>query len=121
MPLSDQIIVLGADGKVTEQGTFDHLRSLDGFVNKLILHPDLLQSKAEDSQSVGVSTNKPSGSKALQCPSASDAADLARRVGDVSVYKYYLRFFGWKLASVSITSSVIYVFAAKFPSKSPAF
>jgi ATP-binding cassette subfamily C (CFTR/MRP) protein 1 len=113
-------MVLSADGKITEQGSFEQLRTQDGFVNKIILQPELLQSKADEIIPADGSSNRPSPAapKALRGPTASDAADLARRIGDISVYKYYLHAIGWKSASISIGVSVIYTFAARFPRKS---
>ncbi|TVY29246.1 ABC transporter [Lachnellula hyalina] len=117
LPLSDQIIVLGADGNIAEQGTFKQLRSQDGFVNKIILSPELLQSKENQKISANPSSNQPSGAapKSLRGPTASDTADLSRRIGDISVYKYYLHAIGWKNVTVSIVTSVIYMFCTIFP------
>ncbi|TVY44829.1 ABC transporter, partial [Lachnellula subtilissima] len=108
LPLSDQIIVLGADGKIAEQGSFKQLRSQDGFVNKIILQPELLQSKENQKISANASSNQPLGAapKALRGPTASDTADLSRRIGDISVYKYYLHAIGWKNVTISIVTSV---------------
>ncbi|TVY88460.1 ABC transporter [Lachnellula willkommii] len=117
LPLSNQIIVLGADGKIAEQGSFEELRSQDGFVNRIILQPELLQSKESEKVSANASSSQPleAGPKTLRGPTASDAADLSRRIGDISVYKYYLRAIGWKNVTVSIVASVVYTFCSIFP------
>lgn len=94
--LADNIIVLDKGGKTVEQGTFSELRSQNGFVSQLVLHPELLEPlRAEVSSST---TASPAGiPKVLQGPSANDAADLARKTGDISVYKYYVKSIGWKI------------------------
>ena len=118
LPLSNQIIVLSAGGKIAEQGSFEQLRSQDGFVNKVILQPELLQSK-DEIVPTNASSNEPlrAAPKALRGPTASDAADLNRRIGDISVYKYYLNAIGWKSATISIITSVVNMFGARFPRK----
>jgi ATP-binding cassette subfamily C (CFTR/MRP) protein 1 len=115
--LADNIVVLGADGHIIEQGTFNHLRSQDGFVSKLLFHPDLLEPKVnpslEDSE-VNKAT-QPAVPKALKGPSASDAADLTRQIGDTSVYVYYFKSIGWKISLVNVGSSFLFALGSKFP------
>jgi hypothetical protein len=117
LPLSDHIVVLGADGKVAEQGSFDDLRVQHGFVNKIILKPDLLQSNADNVKQTGSSSQAPSlpVPKAPRGPAASDADDLSRRIGDTAVYKYYLRAIGWRIALVNGTGALIYMLSSIFP------
>jgi len=117
LPLSDHIIVLGVDGKIAEQGNFEDLRQQNGFVNKIILKPELLHSNADKIEQTEFSTKapSPSTSKALRGPTASDADDLSRRIGDTAVYKYYLRAIGWKIALVNGTGAFIYMLSATFP------
>ena len=112
--------MLGEDGRVIEQGSFEYLRSSDGFVSSLILHPELLGRHHPESGSGESSSNtrsdKPSAApKVLRGPTANDAADLTRQIGDLSVYKYYLASIGWKIGLASGAASFMYMLGSRFP------
>jgi hypothetical protein len=120
LSLADNIVVLGADGKVAEQGTYEYLRSQGGFVSNILLHPELLQSKANIAADEAVETLKRSQAPtqvAAKEPSANDVADLTRQIGDTAVYMYYLRSIGWKLALGNISSSCLFAVSLRFPGK----
>jgi len=111
--------VLGSQGNVIEQGTFDHLRSLDGFVSKLLIHPELL---TPDNNSILDEKNIPKAADATnpgipKARAANDAADLTRQIGDTSVYIYYFRSIGWKISLVNVASSFVFALGTKFPCK----
>lgn len=114
--LADNIIVLDKSGRAIEQGTFADLRSQNGFVSRLVLHPELLESgKSEVASSTAVSA--PSIPKILQGPSANDAADLARKTGDISVYKYYIKSIGWKIGLANLAGVLIDTLGKGSPGK----
>jgi ATP-binding cassette subfamily C (CFTR/MRP) protein 1 len=117
LPLADNILVLDKDGKVVEQGTFEYLRSRDGFVSKLMLHPELLESKSRSGDAEDASQKVPAAAvaKVLRGPSANDAADLARQTGDISVYKYYLKSIGWKIGLANGIGSLVFMLGTKTP------
>jgi ATP-binding cassette subfamily C (CFTR/MRP) protein 1 len=113
LPLADNIIVLDPSGRISEQGSFTYLRQKDGFVSRLMLQPELLERHSERSSD---STQKgPVVPKVLQGPSANDMADRTRRIGDASVYKYYLAAIGWKLGLWVIVLLALYTVTLKFP------
>ncbi len=119
--LADNIIVLGADGRIAEQGTFEQLRSRGGFVSKLLLNPELLKSRTAETGANDKTNQKTKTAavipKAPHGATPNDVEDLTRRVGDLSVYKYYARSIGWKIASVNITCSLIASICQTFPCK----
>ncbi|KAH8881646.1 P-loop containing nucleoside triphosphate hydrolase protein [Thozetella sp. PMI_491] len=47
LPSADQIIVLGADGKIGQSGTFEELRAVDGYVKNLALESTTPESDTE--------------------------------------------------------------------------
>jgi ATP-binding cassette subfamily C (CFTR/MRP) protein 1 len=120
LPLADNILVLDKDGKVVEQGTFDYLRSRDGFVSKLMLHPELLKSGSRSDNTENTLQKMPAAAvaKVLPGPSANDAADLARQTGDISVYKYYLKSIGWKIGLANGIGSFVLMLGTKSPRES---
>ena len=72
-------MVLGKDGLVVQQGTYDSLRSQTGYIGNLLLKSSTL-SKAETNSSNEVIN------KSLKGPSRDDVLDLTRKTGDFSVY-----------------------------------
>jgi ATP-binding cassette subfamily C (CFTR/MRP) protein 1 len=120
LPLADNILALDKDGKVVEQGTFDYLRSRDGFVSKLMLHPELLKSGSRSDDTENTLQKMPAAAvaKVLPGPSANDAADLARQTGDISVYKYYLKSIGWKIGLANGIGSFVLMLGTKSPRES---
>jgi ATP-binding cassette, subfamily C (CFTR/MRP), member 1 len=123
LSLADNVIVIGTDGCIAEQGAFEVLRSQDGFVSKLLLHPELLESKphADAGGNNDIeSKTKPSSSapKPLRGgATANDVTDLTRRIGDLSVYKYYLKSIGWKFVLANTAACVVSTIAQLFPRK----
>jgi ATP-binding cassette subfamily C (CFTR/MRP) protein 1 len=117
--LADCIIVIGADGRIAEQGTFETLRSQNGFVGKLLFDPELKPYSGPGPSYGGDSMTRPSATipHVLRGAPANNAADLARRTGDFSVYKYYLRSIGWKIALVCIASCSASMIGLTFPRK----
>jgi ATP-binding cassette subfamily C (CFTR/MRP) protein 1 len=122
LPLADNIIVLGSNGQVLEQGSYAHLRSKDGFVSQVLVHPEMLQqrSSARPEEAAEPVKGKGKGTGAVpkdfQGPSANDVSDLTRRTGDTAVYKYYLSSIGWKLCLASAVSGFLYMIGSNFPS-----
>jgi ATP-binding cassette subfamily C (CFTR/MRP) protein 1 len=79
LPLADLILVL-ANSKIEEQGTWDDLRSSTGYVSKL-------QVKESDPDSAQIAANeKPSTVPGTTPPSKDDMLDLSRKLGDLSLY-----------------------------------
>lgn len=59
--------------------------------------------------------NEPSTSVSAK-PTPQDDNDSARQQGDLSLYLYYLKVMGWKLATSVLVSGVGFAFMATFPS-----
>jgi ATP-binding cassette subfamily C (CFTR/MRP) protein 1 len=114
LPLADNIIVLDPRGCISEQGSFVYLRQKDGFVRKVMRQPELL----EQSHSKRSSESAQKGHavpKIFPGPTANDVADRTRRIGDVSVYKYYMATIGWKIGLWSVVLLALYTVTLKFP------
>jgi ATP-binding cassette, subfamily C (CFTR/MRP), member 1 len=74
------MILVLADSKIEEQGTWDDLRSSTGYISKL-------HAKESDSDSAQNAANvKPSTVPGTTPPSNNDILDLSRKTGDLSVY-----------------------------------
>lgn len=104
-----------AGGRISEQGSFESLRSKDGFVSKVILHPDLLEhGSAKPIEEESTKKALPI-SKILQGPTANDVAERTRRIGDFAIYKYYYAAIGSKLFMSIMALATVYVVMGNFP------
>ncbi|KAG9247609.1 putative multidrug resistance protein [Calycina marina] len=87
LPLADLIVVL-ADSKIEEQGTWADLQTSTGHISKL-------QVKVADQQSARNTGNEnPSTMPGTSSPPITDKLDLSRQTGDLSVYSYYFNTIG---------------------------
>jgi len=112
LPSADYIIALGANGKVLEQGTFEQLNKLDGYVKSFSV-----QQGKRNSEII----TEPLGKRTLGTMVASPLVDAMdekkRQLGDLSVYKYYFRSIGWFATFMFFALSAICGFFLTFPSK----
>ncbi|KAF9878386.1 hypothetical protein CkaCkLH20_03878 [Colletotrichum karsti] len=111
LPRADHVIVLGADGRVAEMGTFDDLRERSAYVRSLMIRtmdvedgsrsPLLLDDDGRTiPSSLGGDSKNPS-----RVPASDDtylptepADDFTRRLGDASIYKYLAGHIGlWRV------------------------
>jgi len=104
--------VLDDAGLLIEQGTFDYLKTREGFVSNMTQAQTFAR---KDEEPKPVFENKAPLPKALRGPSANDIEDLTRRTGDISVYKYYFASIGWKLTSGLVLTVAINTLASSFP------
>ncbi|EAT78337.2 hypothetical protein SNOG_14100 [Parastagonospora nodorum SN15] len=107
LPDADQIIVLGHDGFSTEQGSFSELVSRPGsYLSKLSLQNGA--GFLEDRISYALYEAL---AKAL--PPHIEAPDSS--VGDLEIYKYYIKTFGWTRWWIFIAICSFYGFGVVFP------
>ncbi len=118
---ADKIIVLGNDGTILEEGSFEELSQQQGHVFNLSLQPPdwKYENKPETDSHEDTPFNTISGYIPDQAVlSKEDAeAEASRRTGDLSVYKFYLGSVGWLAAIIFIVMMIAFVFCTTFPSK----
>ncbi|PYI31455.1 putative multidrug resistance protein [Aspergillus indologenus CBS 114.80] len=96
--LADQIISLDDSGHIAHQGSwtdFSHGGVLELLHEAASADVGLQGRSDEAAPQSKLSRPLP---KALRGPTATDVSDLSRRTGDLAVYKFYARSFGWKLS-----------------------
>lgn len=101
--------MLGADGRVTEQGSYDNLIATSNYANVF-------------DRETKVSDIVPSQESALDDEILQDRAldendmlSVSRKVGDKTVYRYYFQNVGWVLIGLYLASSCAFVFGLNFP------
>jgi ATP-binding cassette, subfamily C (CFTR/MRP), member 1 len=101
LPYADHIISLDATGHITEQGSFDQLRSSGGYVENLaIRHKHEADPNSTDELSSpgrGKST-----AERIATQVKAEEEDLNRPIGEWSTYKYYFASIGWSRSLLSL-------------------
>lgn len=99
LPYSNHIIALDSSGHISEQGSFNDLKSSGGYVQSLAA-----KHKEENESDVKQDAAIPTLAKPVPIAEAEDTelevAELNRRTGDFAVYKYYFDSIGWKQNTV---------------------
>jgi hypothetical protein len=89
LPQADLIIVLGADGQIVKQGSFNELRDNSGDFTHIGRGQILQTDEAENVEEVPDLPNQPAESI------KGSSADDQRQTMDFAVYKYYFSALGW--------------------------
>lgn len=116
LAFANQAIVL-QDGKILEQGPPRKLQVWNTYLLDKNTSTSVLKL-AEESQ-LAVQNNKP---QVHDDPGSDESEkEMERKLGDLSVYAYYLRAAGFGKISLYFTCLVIGVFCSQFPSESILF
>lgn len=102
LPYADHIISLDASGRITEQGSLNHLRDAGGYVEGL----ETKRKYESDSDIIGRLTEALSpalAKKAAEKKKEDEEDELNRSVSEWSTYKYYLSSIGWSRALLSLS------------------
>jgi ABC-type multidrug transport system fused ATPase/permease subunit len=118
IPGADHIIALG-DGCIVEQGDFNTLMTLRGYVYRLRAWDSSLNKSSAEEPSSEMAAHGPEVSMARkiesQRSSLEDKTDVLRQSGDKSVYKHYLKSMGWTLAGLAMFCAALWGFFTNFP------
>ncbi|KAK4164429.1 canalicular multispecific organic anion transporter 1 [Cladorrhinum sp. PSN259] len=90
LPSANNIVALGSDGKVVEQGTFQELMTKGGYVYKLDIRET--DSSSSDGESALIDSSAPKVTSKITAPKATPigkSTDQARATGDWAVYRHY--------------------------------
>ncbi|KAK6213502.1 abc transporter [Colletotrichum tabaci] len=110
---ADNVVILGDDGHIANQGTFDSIRSSTYLENLSI---DI--NRRDDATPSG--DVDPLESKKQDRPPKNDAEidpeqDLLRTAGDTTLYWYYFKSIGWQCGSAGAIFLVLNCFVNVFP------
>ena len=106
--LANHIMVLSTDGHVDQQGSYEELRAQSGFISSAVR-----EATREDHQTTSLSNSKVI--KELKESHEEETLDLARKTGDLSVYKYYLQSIPLVWAPLFFGSCAGFAFCFNFP------
>jgi ATP-binding cassette subfamily C (CFTR/MRP) protein 1 len=106
LPYSDHVICLDSLGRVSEQGSFDHLKASGGYVESLATKH---KSESASEKSIEV-TDKPKEIALIKAEIEEidiETEELNRQTGDFAVYKYYFASIGWRNTSPYVASVIL--------------
>lgn len=111
LPWAHQIIALGKDGEIVEQGTLAQLNAMDGYVRSFAL-----QNSSEEMVDTSGKPSEELKSLAKSALPLKDALDKNRQTGDLTVYAYYFRAAGFLSTFTFVLFSALSAFFDVFPS-----
>jgi ABC-type multidrug transport system fused ATPase/permease subunit len=110
---ADYIIVLGTDGKIAEQGTFEQLSQGDGYVGHLDF-AERAHVEEEEEEEEKLTIKKKARQSIVQIKEEEEIAE-AKTAGDLTIYAYYISTFGWVKWIIFCTFCALYGFGTAFP------
>lgn len=112
MPYADHVISLDSDGTVSEQGTFDKLEIMSGYVSTFNLPKPDWDFVEEKPSTMTTYTYVPPNPNQIQ---DNLEAEANRSTGDMTIYLYYVRAIGWGPTSIFIIAMTAFIFCISFP------
>lgn len=112
---ADYIIALGG-GSVSEQGTFDALRSGDGYVHNLLLGSSSEGNTSSEEIKESIQKKSPVSKVKAEKLAVTASMDASRQVGDGAVYKEYMQSMGRVLAGSAVLFACLWGFFLNFSS-----
>ncbi|MCJ1413888.1 hypothetical protein MMC32_000213 [Xylographa parallela] len=108
LSIADHVVVLGTNGRITQQGSFEELNAVEGYVQSLSL----------EKQEPSAILKHDIETVPLIMPDAFinlPPADGDRRTGDMSLYTYYIQTVGIPQSIFFVGLLSLYVFFLSFP------
>ena len=108
---ADQIVVLGRDGRIVEQGSFKKLRSnRNSFLHTIELREEMSSDNGPEETNDAIETLPNMVGKSDDAPVSAST----RRTGEFSTYAYWFRSFGLKLCLLFLAATLSAGFCWKF-------
>jgi ATP-binding cassette subfamily C (CFTR/MRP) protein 1 len=123
LPYVDHVIVLGADGRIAQQGSFDELNMREGYITGLLLpKPDWRYMTEEEETKSEETASSSSLNGIVAATEATEEKDSKmieanRSTGDLTVYKFYIDSIGALYLTVFLFFICAFVFSTSFPGK----
>ncbi|KAF2106756.1 P-loop containing nucleoside triphosphate hydrolase protein [Lophiotrema nucula] len=107
---ADHIIALGIDGTITEQGSFSELFRQDGYVGNL-----QYGDRKEHHQAAEPKATIKGFKQSLVASREAEEIEKTSGAGDLTIYAYYIRTFGWFRWFLFCLFCALYGFGTAFP------
>jgi ATP-binding cassette, subfamily C (CFTR/MRP), member 1 len=110
LPLAEQIIALGADGRIVEQGTYERLKANQKYVQSLDIQNTAKIGEQSDTHALCRASEPSMDVAGIK----SELDDCQSQPGDFAAYKQYLSTFGTISLSLFLILSIISAFCRNF-------
>ncbi|KAF4462606.1 Multidrug resistance-associated 1 [Fusarium albosuccineum] len=112
---ADHIICLDKNGSISEQGSYDKLKTTTGYVQTLPREidasPTSTTSERPTEEEVSVDGSMPQA----DCSSGHEQQDVRRQLGDSTVYRYYFSSIGGGFLFTLLALEIVWAFLESFP------
>lgn len=117
---ADNLIVLSKDGRVEGKGRFDELARKNEYIQSLSCSISSEDNSIEEESEESVSRLEEVQEvkqKARETAERETVPNTPRGGGDISLYTYYIRSFGWWVFGLTLVFASLFVFCISFPRK----
>ncbi|KGO44507.1 ABC transporter, integral membrane type 1 [Penicillium expansum] len=115
---ADNLIVLSKDGRVEGKGRFDELARKNEYIQSLSCSISSEDNSIEEESEESVSRLEEVQEvkqKARETAERETVPNTPRGGGDISLYTYYIRSFGWWVFGLTLVFASLFVFCISFP------
>ena len=109
----DRVIALSQDGKVIQDGTFDTLKKIPGYINDVSEPSVEFSGSGQESSDSAKSEEPPKSENAAEAPEP-EANDSKPAGTDLSVYRYYFSRINWKNTAMFLIFQVSLAVSSAF-------
>ena len=115
---ADYVVVLGSNGTIAEQGTFEELIAAEGYVHTCCIE-NVREGAMEITLQEVAEVPKATYTPEMGNKNAKDdfIDDKTRQVGDFSIYRYYFSCLSWKVTATFLILQICWAFFSCFPSR----
>jgi hypothetical protein len=114
---ADQIIMLNEAGEISQRGTYEELRLIDGIVQDNSSNDNDITFNSSGNE--GVETTPSYTPNPKETAKNHEPRNTSRQTGDFSVYQYYFACINWKVAAMFLALQVCLGFLSSFPGEYP--
>lgn len=114
LPLADKIVILGPDGRICGQGSYDQLKHSESLAPILEVSAKTLAESEAHSPRADVKTAQKPTPQPKFTQSMAAQKEKARQTGDLRSYVIYGQSMGWTRAIMFLLIAITFAFCSKF-------
>ncbi|KAJ3526432.1 hypothetical protein NM208_g11192 [Fusarium decemcellulare] len=112
---ADHIICLDKNGSISEQGSYDKLKTATGYVQTLLRDMDASPTSTTSERPTEEEVSVDGSMTQADCSSGHEQQDVRRQLGDSTVYRYYFSSIGGGFLFTLLALEIVWAFLESFP------